>query len=199
MTSQKTLTTWAGLPATERVKLFHRRFPDRRISPQRLYKIYKDHKIRRKQIKATKQVDRTDLTKYVEQLQTLRKEVLDAIRAGLPICFQDETFFTKRSFQQVDYSGPRTNISLNYQDAFMMPVCVSAFVCRDKGVLHWKAVASNYTAEELLAQVKVVANKMGNVPFALYLDRLPMHRSNWLRDRLGEMNVTRILGVPTSP
>ena len=53
--------------------------------------------------------------------------------------------------------------------------------------------------EELLEQVKIVADKMGNVPFALYLDRLPMHRSNWLRDRLQEMQVTRILGATTSP
>ena len=79
------------------------------------------------------------------------------------------------------------NLYLNYQETFMMPVCASAFVCRDRGLLHWESVASNYTAEQLLEQVKVVADRMGNAPFALYLDRLPMHRSNWLRDQLSEM------------
>ena len=98
LTSQETLRAWAGLPATERVKLFHRRYPDRRVSPQRLYKIYKDHKIKRKLVKSSKQVDPTNLTRYVEQVNTLRQEVLDAIRAELPIVFQDETYFTKRSF-----------------------------------------------------------------------------------------------------
>ena len=44
-----------------------------------------------------------------------------------------------------------------------------------------------------------VRKMLNNQPFALYLDRLPMHRSNWLRDELQKLNVTRILAVPASP
>lgn len=73
LTRQTTLKLWAGLPATERVKLFHRRFTEARITPARLYKVYKKYDIRRKRVKHSRKSVNYGLTEYVEQMRSFRE------------------------------------------------------------------------------------------------------------------------------
>ena len=146
----------------------------------------------------TKEPSNSALTDYVAKFHTLQDEVRGAIRSGLPIVFQDETFFTKRTYLTTEYSRPYTNLTIDNATFNVPPVEASAFVCRDRGLLLWTPVPFAFSATMLLEQVMKVRRMLNNQPFALYLDRLPMHRSNWLRDELSKLNVTRILAVHAS-
>ena len=48
--SQETLEKWAGKTLKERAKLFHREFPDIKISATSVARLYKSHKIKKKRI-----------------------------------------------------------------------------------------------------------------------------------------------------
>ena len=52
--SEETMTEWAGRTMKERVVLFHRRFPNKRISLTALYRLYKANGVKRKAVKVNK-------------------------------------------------------------------------------------------------------------------------------------------------
>jgi hypothetical protein len=54
LTNKKTINDWAGLGIEERQQMFHRRFPNNRISKYHLRLIYKQARIRKKKIRKTK-------------------------------------------------------------------------------------------------------------------------------------------------
>ena len=54
LTAEATLTLWAGYTLRERAKFFHRKFPDKFISPMVLWRLYKRHGITRKAIRKAK-------------------------------------------------------------------------------------------------------------------------------------------------
>ena len=50
----KTLEVWAGSTIKERCQLFHRRFPNKRIAPTSLRRLYQQNKIKRKKVRQEK-------------------------------------------------------------------------------------------------------------------------------------------------
>ena len=54
LTSQDTLTRWAGRTLKERSKLFHRTYPDKRIAITSLRRLYLKHRIKRKKVRQEK-------------------------------------------------------------------------------------------------------------------------------------------------
>ena len=122
-----------------------------------------------------------------------------AIRADLPIVFADEILFTKRAVYSKEYCKARAPIAVPQAEWNFKPVGTVAFICRDKGLLHWDSVPKDCNSEIFFEHVKVVRRKMGNKPFFLYLDLAGFHRSRWLKEQMEEINITRILSVPASP
>ena len=51
LTSPETLKIWAGFPLKERSKLFHRKFPNKRIAVTSLRRLYSTHRIKRKVVR----------------------------------------------------------------------------------------------------------------------------------------------------
>jgi hypothetical protein len=68
LTSQDTLTAWAGVPLTGRVKLFHRRFPNRIVSKSGLQRIYSKYSIKRRNVRQEKSMADSSLAKFVSNL-----------------------------------------------------------------------------------------------------------------------------------
>ena len=57
--NHKTLELWAGLTMKERTKLFHRNFPDKRVSVSSLRRLYIKNKMKRKKVRLEKIVTQT--------------------------------------------------------------------------------------------------------------------------------------------
>ena len=51
LVSEETLKQWAALTLKERAKLFHRKFPNKKIAPTSLRRLYLKHKVRRKAVR----------------------------------------------------------------------------------------------------------------------------------------------------
>ena len=68
LTSHATLDKWVGLSLEERRVMFHRQFPDKRISIYRLRKAYREAGIKLKKIQTTKIVTKGQQAKIEMQL-----------------------------------------------------------------------------------------------------------------------------------
>ena len=64
--SLETLRLWAGLTMKDRIQLFERKFPGKRISESKLRRVYLKHGVRRKEIKVRKLLPQSTVTNFVE-------------------------------------------------------------------------------------------------------------------------------------
>ena len=99
------MTEWAGRTMKERVVLFHRRFPNKRISLTALYRLYKANGVKRKAVKVNKTTPPPKVHNYEEQRAAVEKKVDEARAAGMPVVYLDELCFTKQNY-------PRQALSL---------------------------------------------------------------------------------------
>ena len=83
---------------TDRAKIFHRRFPHKRITPNALRLLYKRNGIRQKKVYACKSQPARHATRYALETDTCRRSLQQAISGGAPIVYLDETVFTTRTY-----------------------------------------------------------------------------------------------------
>ena len=57
LTNHERVNNWASYTLKHRCLLFHRQFPDHRINPTLLTKVYRIHKIKRKKVKFVKHIN----------------------------------------------------------------------------------------------------------------------------------------------
>ena len=104
LTSPETLKLWAGFPLKERSKLFHRKFPNKRIAVTSLRRLYSTHRIKRKIVRQEKVKPSHVMQNFDYKRRELIKLIDQAKREGRKLMFLDEINFTKRSFMSLDYS-----------------------------------------------------------------------------------------------
>lgn len=101
---ESTLKTWSGYSIPERCLLFHRKFPDKRVSTSGLLRLYKKHGITRKKVRMFKTPKNVTLHDYLADTKRCRDQVKDALDKQLPIIYVDETVFTKKTYFGYDYT-----------------------------------------------------------------------------------------------
>ena len=89
----------AGQTLETRAKMFHRQFPDKRISPGSLSLLYKRNGIRKTKVYPAKTLVPQHAIKYAIQAEACRTSIREAINDHTPIVYLDETVFTTRTFQ----------------------------------------------------------------------------------------------------
>ena len=76
--SEQTLRHWAGLTIRDRVILFHRKFPNKKISESGLRRLYMSNGVRQKQIKAEKRLSNRTISTFEFQKQEILRKMRDA-------------------------------------------------------------------------------------------------------------------------
>jgi hypothetical protein len=99
------LRKWSGFPLTHRCVLFHRAWPNKRITPQSLSKLYSKHKIRLKTVRLFKLPPNYSMEKYIRLVNEVKERIADAKTSGHRIIYLDETVFTKWTYQNRDYAA----------------------------------------------------------------------------------------------
>jgi hypothetical protein len=89
----------AGMTLATRAKIFHRRFPDKRITANALRLLYKRNGIKMKKVYPCKTQPKHNAIKYALEEETCRTSLQQAIHDMLPIVYLDEIVFTSRTFQ----------------------------------------------------------------------------------------------------
>ena len=76
------MTDWAGYSLEARCRLFHRRFPDKKLTLYRLCKVYREHGIKKKKIKKTEIISTKKKKDIKEKAIIARKLLEQAIGEG---------------------------------------------------------------------------------------------------------------------
>ena len=106
------LRNWGAHTLKHRCVLFHRQFPDHRINPTLLTKVYNLHKIKRKKVKFVKHIDPNKEIEYEQWRLDIQQKIRELKEQHYRIIYLDETIFTTKTIQRLAYSPVRTNVRL---------------------------------------------------------------------------------------
>ena len=88
--------------------LFHRHFGNHRINPTLLRKFYALHKIRRKHVKFTKEINPDKEHEYEKWRVDLKDKIANLKEDGYKIIYLDEAVFTSKTIKTTDYTPLKT-------------------------------------------------------------------------------------------
>ena len=101
----RTLELWAGLTLKERSKMFHRKFPHKRIVATSLRRLYLKNKIKRKQVRQEKKLPMSTSVNFQQRCVNLLHEIAQVKEQGRMIVYLDETLFNQKAIALKEWSG----------------------------------------------------------------------------------------------
>ena len=197
--SHQTLTAWAHLSLQQRAVLFHRQFPELRVSASLLKRTYRLHGVKFKRIRSGKKIIDYADPYYRELFTNMHRKVQTARQRDLKLFWVDEAVFTFNTFQQRAWSGRNQSISINDADYYVKARALLCAVSDDGGLeayrIHDRAVVSSAFVEF----VHVLADRAGGQEFAIFMDNLKVHKTQEVLDACRQVQATPIFNVPYSP
>ena len=134
MKNSNTLKAWAAKTLQERAVLYHRKFPNKKISPMSLCLFYKKHSIRRKRVTRFKSAPPNKQAEYdVWQMESWNA-LQTAFRAKERVVYVDEVVFTKATIPRLDYALKYSNQTVDEKDFYSKYIAVIAAISADRGV-----------------------------------------------------------------
>ena len=136
---------------------------------------------------------------YRRDAQNLREQLRLAERQGRKIYFMDEICFTKRSILSRDWSRANSNLSIEQSDIFVGYRAVIASMSEHWGIKVYDIKKQAITADDFAAYLKKMRASNFNRPLALFMDNLPVHKSNIVKPLYDSLNIMPIYNVSYSP
>ena len=177
LSSPQTLNRWAHLSLKMRVIMFHRAFPEVKISVTLLRRLYKKHGIKFKCIfRGKKDIDFDDQF-YRDFFRQMYDGVKVARLRDIKLLWVDETMFTFRTFAARAWSAKHQSIEVKDADIRVNSTAFLGAISEDGGLeayaLHPRAISTT----EFVAFVETIAAKYQGCEVAMFMDNLPVHRS----------------------
>jgi DDE superfamily endonuclease len=199
LTHPDTLHEWAHASLKERVKRFHRRFGEVRISVTTLRRLYKRQKIKFKFIKRVKkEIDFTE-KKYNELFIRMRTLVELSKMYKQKIIFLDETVFTFSTFRSKAWSSQHSCIKVVDSDLKIQTMAMVSAISLENGLEGYLLHPKSIKTEQFVEFVKELSKKEEGKAFSLFLDNLTVHKAKESKDLFERLNITEIYNVPYCP
>ena len=130
----KTLEEWSGKTMKERVKLFHRQYPDKRIAITSLRRLYLKHKIKRKKVVQDKVMPPHIQQNFNNQCHELLQKVNSVKDQNRKIIYLDETVFSKLSLMNKEWSPKNSNLFVDSRQVYTGYRCAIASMSAEKAL-----------------------------------------------------------------
>ena len=117
--------------------MFHRQFPEVKISASTLQRIYFNHKIKFKSIKRIKRQINFSQEPIKSQLIQLNASIYALKQKGFRILYLDEAVFTFNSFQGRAWSHKNSNIAVTEEQTSIKTQALLAAISLENGVDHY--------------------------------------------------------------
>jgi transposase len=104
LASEGNLIRDCALTLEERAVRFHRWFPEIRISPSAISKLYKKLKIKKKTIQIKKSYTKAQQDKLAKDKNKMKADIDSAIDQGRKLLFADECLFSSKASQKTAFS-----------------------------------------------------------------------------------------------
>ena len=93
--------------------MFHRQFPERKLNPTLLRKVYRLHGIKKKVLIYKKRLKPHMAEKFEQLKQELREAIAEMKEQGYELCYTDECMFTRTSVAKGEWSQRRANVEID--------------------------------------------------------------------------------------
>ena len=197
--SHQTLTAWAHLSLQQRVVMFHRQFPELRISASLLLKTYKQHGIKFKFIKRGKKfIDFAD--PHYRDLFTQMHQALRATRhQDIKLFWVDEAVFTFNTFRKRAWAGKNQAISINDADYYVKAKALVCAINEDGGLEAYQIHEKALTSSDFAGFMHLLSDQAGGREFAIFMDNLRVHKTVEVKEACKQVHAKPIFNVPYSP
>ena len=116
--------------------MFHRRFPEKFISPMRICRLYKANNITMKKFQRVKRYSLFQ----VQRKHVFAKEVMEKLesmkRESRKMIYVDEICFTKRTVASHTYSSQYSRMMIDENKLYTQPMYALASISEARGVEH---------------------------------------------------------------
>ena len=199
LTSYKTLEEWAGFTLKHRTQLFQSKFKDKRIAVTCLRRLYLRHGIRRKKVRQEKHMPGHVREEFQVKSQLLSEEVRHAKEAGRKLVYLDEVNFTKRSVMTREWSRKNSNLAVDQKEIYTGYRSVIATMTEEGGIDSIMLKTQAIDSGDFISFLKKLRARHLQVPLALFMDNLKVHRSLQVRPWYVKLDILPIWNVGYSP
>ena len=197
--SPQTLTAWAHLSLQQRARMFHRTFPELKISATLLARTYKQHGVKFKFIRRGKKVIDYADPHYLCLFTDMYRAVRSTRHQDVKLVWVDEAVFTFNTFSTRAWSARRGRIQVQDADARVKTMAFIAAISEDCGLEAWAMHPNSISTPEFVAFVEQLSAKFHGAEFAIFMDNLTVHKTQAVAEACKSLNVRRIFNVPYSP
>ena len=194
-----TLKSWAGRTLQERRVLFHRMYPDIKISLYHLRLAYKEAGVKKKMIRIKKQVHERHRQRILEQTQDAKMGVEKAKADGYRVIYCDEMCTTKSTIPKTDWSARKTYPSTDVQAYHKKTIASIASVSHEKGLEMVRNYDKSVDQKKFVAFLKQLRQKEPFAKMAIFFDRLSVHRTKAVREAAEQLQIPLIFNASYSP
>jgi hypothetical protein len=145
--SHQTLREWAHLSLIQRARMFHRTFPEIKVSASLIQRTYKRQGIRFKFIQRGKKTIDYANQYYLNLFRDMYEAVKRARLRDKKLVWVDEAVFTFNTFSTKAWAGKYTSIEIKDADMRVPTVALVAAISEDRGLeayaLHPRSISSH--------------------------------------------------------
>jgi hypothetical protein len=157
--------------------MFHRQYPDTRISPTTINRLYTKHGVKYKYIRRVKKEIDFNLPHYREMLQDIQSEMRWAHHKGVKFISADEAVFTFHTFTKKSWSGSYNNITVLDRKITVKTHAILAGISEDKGLEHYLVCLKSIKTEEYIQFLERIAEMYPHQKIVLFIDNLIVHKT----------------------
>ena len=113
--------------------------------------------------------------------------------------YLDEINFTKRSLKLRDWSAKNSNLAVDQQEVYVGYRSVIASMTEEKGISLIMIYEQAINNSDFCHYLKKLRVRFGKQPIALFMDRLPVHKSKDVKEWWEKLNIKPVFNVSYSP
>ena len=179
--------------------MFHRQFPELKLSATSLSRLYKENGIRFKAIQKVKKTINFHNQEYRTMFVSMMQAVEKVKQEGIPLVFLDEAVFTFNTFKAKAWSKAYSSITVKDHAIRVKTQALIAAVSLHQGLVDYAIHPKSIKTEEFQAFLHQLSAGFNGQPFAIFLDNLSVHKTNLSKEVFKELQVTPIFNIPYSP
>nr|AAB42034.1 42 kDa 'D,D35E' transposase [Oxytricha trifallax] len=197
--NDKTLKYWAHFSLDQRATMFHRQFPELKISAQSIANIYKRNGISYKGVNRIKRVIDFTLPFYNNNLNYIYNQMQRAITNDIKFIHADEAVFTFNTFIQKSWYKRHSNIEVYDQKVKVQTMAILGGISEDAGLETYVIHPRSIKTEQYIKFLEQLREKYPEQEIILFVDNLSVHKTKETRKSYEQLRITPVFNVPYSP
>ena len=193
------MIAWAGKSLQHRATLFHRAFPDKKITTSMLQRLYANCNVRLKVVRLRKVMP--DLIKLdFEQLHAqLNERVTSAVETRRKIIFVDEVCFTRSTILKRALSSKGHNICIDQARLNEGFTSVIAAISTDNVVEHIHMEQGGINQYQFCIFLMNLRKKLGPDVTYIFMDQLAVHMTKRVKETMDRLKFLPLYNVKYMP